>query len=208
MLRILKSVSARCTAGESRSTPRWWTRGIGQLACRLILTISRLLRCGVTRARPSKSSVTCVCCNGQCIAPVFGECAPNGGHLRSRTGKNSCQKTHGNPCTSRELSGPVSCDRRIRSWFAAAGIRSCVAQLAARVRICRRQNPSPQSSQRTSATDKIAGRLVVENWQAERTPNNLRVINQVERAEHKNEQARALSKKTLALRGLARSQRL
>src|SRR5436189_1475573 len=111
MLRILKSVSARCTAGESPSTLPWWTHGIARLACQVILTILRLLRCGVTRARLSKFLVTCVCCNGQCIAPGFGECAPNGGILRSRTGKNFCRKKHGNLRTSREPSGPVNYDR-------------------------------------------------------------------------------------------------
>src|SRR6266576_122478 len=120
MLRILKSASARCTAGELPSTLPWWTHGIAPLACPVILTILRLLRCGVTQVRLSKSLVTCVCCNGQCIAPGFGECAPNGGILRSRTGKNFYRKKHGNPRTSREPSGPASYDRRLSSRFAPA----------------------------------------------------------------------------------------
>src|SRR5678816_2766391 len=134
MLRILKSVWARCTAGESPSTLPSWTHGIAPSACRVILTILRLLPCGVTQVGLSKSSVTCVCCNGQCIAPGFGECAPNGGILRSRTGKNSCRKKHGNLRTSRELSGTVNYDRWLSSRFAPAGIRSRVAQSAARIR--------------------------------------------------------------------------
>src|SRR5215208_2588515 len=134
MLRILKSASARCTAGESRSTLPWWTHGIDPLACRVILTILRLLRCGVTQVPLSKSSVTCVSCNGQCIALGSGECAPNGGILQSRTGRNSCRMRHGNLRTCRELSGPVNYDRRLSSGFAPAGIRSCVAQPPTRLR--------------------------------------------------------------------------
>ena len=49
-------------------------------------------------------------------------------------GKNSCRKKHGNPRMSRELSGPVNYDRRLSSRFAPAGIRSRVAQSAARLR--------------------------------------------------------------------------
>src|SRR5262245_38794112 len=113
MLRILKSAWARCTAGELRSMPPWWTHGIARLVCRVILTILRLLRCGVTRVDLSKSAVTCVCCNGRCIAPGFGECARNGGILRFRTGKNSCPKKHGKLRTSRELSGTVNYDLRL-----------------------------------------------------------------------------------------------
>src|SRR4029077_2500346 len=121
-------------AGESPWTLPWWIHGIAPLACQVILTILHLLPCGVTQVHLSKSSVTCACCNGRCIRPGFGECAPNGGILRSPTGKNICRKKHGTPRTSRELSGAASYDRWIRSWFAAAGIRSRVAQSAARVR--------------------------------------------------------------------------
>src|SRR5262245_39805590 len=134
MLRILKSASAPSTAGESPSMQPWWIHGIGQLACQVTLTILRLLQCGVTPAALSKSSVTVVYCNGRCIKPVFGECAPNGGILRSRTGKNICQKKQGSPRTSRELSGTVNYDRRLSSRFATAGIRSCFTKPPARLR--------------------------------------------------------------------------
>ena len=36
-------------------------------------------------------SITCVCCNTQCIRLVFADCAPNGGISRSSIGKNTCR---------------------------------------------------------------------------------------------------------------------
>src|SRR6266481_3006821 len=96
--------------------------------------ILRLLPCGVTWVLLTKSSVTCVCCNTQCIAQVFGECALNGGTSRSPTGGNTCRKKHGTPRASVEPSGTANYDRGLRPQFASAGIRSCVAQPVARVR--------------------------------------------------------------------------
>src|SRR5215475_5657428 len=135
LLPTLKLAWALCTAGELRSMPPLWTRGIVPSPCQAILMILRRLRCGVTLVHLSKCLVICVCCNGQCIALGFGECVPNGGILPLRTGKNICRKRHGSPHTCRELSGTVNYDGRLSSWFAPAGIRSRVAQSAARVRV-------------------------------------------------------------------------
>src|SRR5438093_2204894 len=136
MLPIQKSVSDHCTAWASPSTLHWLIHGVATCGCPVTSTISRPLLCGATWVAPLKSADTCVCCTTRCLRRAFADCARNGGISRSRTGKNSCRlKNRRVPRKSQELAGKAGCDQRFDSRLAAAGVRSCVTESAAGLRL-------------------------------------------------------------------------